>query len=220
MHTYICVYEWMDKYNLNEEAGAELKGWLGCRWNRKKEWRWHLFSHLKGVGTATDGQSGDLWSHCTLSSSLLLPSPFVLLFGRNCAVNCHEQELWSDTDTGFILCIAADICMTTMKGWVAASFRVQASCFSQWRFLHQHDLRLFFLLSAWTVSSTKEGTYSTVVLGFRSFIPITDTMAAGWSFHKAVLETSGKCVCAQAQVREKIMKEWRLLLWGGLGSDS
>lgn len=76
-----------------------------------------------------------------------------------------------------------------------------------------------FLLSMWTIRFTKEDTCFIVVLGAPSLIPSTDTVAAAWSFHKTLLETTGKCTGAQAQVREKIMMGWHLLLWRGWGRD-
>lgn len=52
-----------------------------------------------------------------------------------------------------------------------------------------------FLLSTWTIRFTKEGTYSVAVLGTPSLVPITDGMAAGWSFHRVKLGTAGKRIC-------------------------
>ena len=46
-----------------------------------------------------------------------------------------------------------------------------------------------------------------------------DGMVSGWSLCRRVFDAVGKCICAGVQGREKIMTEWHLLLWKGLGSD-
>lgn len=107
-------------------------------------------------------------------------------------------------------------CFSTLL--ISLDHQISCSFIPMYEFCLSNWLLAFYMEDV--IRFTKQGTYSKLVLLWSSALSvhIFDEMVWGWSLPQEIVWCC-RGMCAQAQVREKILTEWHLLLWRDLGSD-